>query len=221
MFRTDNYTNYKYSDPNLFEPSGTNSEVVSVCDGTLSEPPEQQVSNVSTEAKKGNLKKCSMKLLPKNTDDTDDVERSHNLNLSSKIAKKKENEDVVAGEESEAVVLECEVKLKDISKKGKKKKKGSQALLENSIKEAEALTSNINHQVDRKNVKKGKKKRSVFKDESEEVFQVENPGEAIFPVTARKKSKEKRSRQSPVKEKLQRNKLSCTKKSKSDSDGVV
>ncbi|XP_022789696.1 myb-like protein V isoform X2 [Stylophora pistillata] len=219
LSRTDNYTDYKYSDPNLFEPNSTNSKVVSVCDGVLSEPPEQQMSNVSTEAKKGNLNKCSEKLLPKKTDDTDDVERSHNLNLPSKIAEEKENEDVVAGEESEAVVLECEVKLKDISKKGKKKE-GSPALLENSIKEAEALTSNINHQADSKNFKKGKG-RSVFKDESEEVFQVESPGEVIFPATARKKSKEKKSRRSTVKEKLQRNKPSFTKKSKSVSDGVA
>lgn len=213
--------NTEDSDPNPFESGSTDGKDVSVI-GALNKPPEQQASKFPKEAKKGNLKKCSKKLPFKKTgsssDEADEVESSHNQNLPSKIAKKMENEDVVAKEKSEAVILECKVKLKDISEKDRKKKGfRSKALLENSIKEFEDSTSNVNHLADSKNVKKGKKKSPVGKNKSE-VFQAESSGEVIFPAAARKKSKGKKSKPSPLQEKSQKKKLSSTKKSKSGYD---
>lgn len=78
-----------------------------------------------------------------------------------------ENEDVVVKEKLEVVILECKVKLKDIFEKYRKKGFRSKVLLENFIKEFEDFISNVNYLVDSKNVKKGKKKSLVGKDELE------------------------------------------------------
>ena len=222
------------SDPNIF--GSTEVKVVSVHDCALHEPPNQHVSKSPQETRKRNSKKRFKKLPLKKTanssDVTNEVESLDMQNLPSEIEEKMENEDVVVIEKSEGKLQECEAKLKDASgkdqekPKDKKKKKGSRALLENSNMESQdqIVTNDINHQAERKDAKKGKKKRSIGKEEElDEVFEVESSGEDVFQSEARRKSEEKKTKHSPIQEKSQRKsnqKLSHTKTSKSGSGNV-
>lgn len=163
--------NIEDSDLNFFEFGSIDGKDVLVI-GVLNKFFEQQVFKFLKEVKKGNLKKCFKKLLFKKIgsffDEVDEVESFYNQNLFLKIVKKMENEDVVVKEKLEVVILECKVKLKDIFEKDRKKKGfRSKVLLENFIKEFEDFISNVNYLVDSKNVKKGKKKSLVGKDELE------------------------------------------------------
>ena len=226
--------NAEDSDPNIF--GSTEVKVVSVHDGALHEPPNQHVSKSPQETRKGNSKKRFKKLALKKTANysevTNEVKSLDMQNLPSEIEEKMEYEDVMVIEKSEGKLQECEAKLKDTSgkdpekPKDKKKKKGSRALLENSNMESQdqIVTNDINHQAERKDAKKGKKKRSVDKEEElDEVFQVESSGEDVFQSETRRKSREKKTEHSPIQEKSQRKsnqKLSRTKKSKSGSGNV-
>lgn len=237
------------SDPYLFNVGSTDVEVVYVHDGVLHVPPKKQkVSKSPQENKKSNSKKRLKKLASKkaasSTDSVSEVEDVDALNTPSDDSEvngekvglpverkststaettlsneemeedKKENEDAVGDNKGDKE----KTKIKKM-----KKKKGSAILDEsdrNSQDQMPVVVDNGNHQEEVKDTKKGKK-RSVTKEEFDDVLQEETPGDDVFQEEAKMKTKGKKKKDSPVSEKPQRKsnqKLSLTKKSKSSSD---
>ncbi|KAJ7372254.1 hypothetical protein OS493_019698 [Desmophyllum pertusum] len=205
------------SDPYLFNIGSTDVEVVSVHDGVLHVPPKKQkVSKSPQENKKSNSKKRLKKLASKkaasSTDSVSEVEDVDALNTPSDDSEvngekvglpverkststaettlsneemeedKKENEDAVGDNKGDKE----KTKIKKM-----KKKKGSAILDEsdrNSQDQMPVVVDNGNHQEEVKDTKKGKK-RSVTKEEFDDVLQEETPGDDVFQEEAKMKTK--------------------------------
>ena len=160
--------------------------------------------------------------------------RSTETSLSNdKMEKEKmETEDVAVVERTEAEVPESDSDFKGNSKGGKEKTKVNKTRKTKrglSLKDSHGNSQDqmpevdVKHQEEIKDVKKGKKKRSLDKGELKEDFQAEIPGDQVIQLDSGIKTKGKKKIDSPVHirpEAKPNKKLSRTKKSKSGSEDM-
>jgi len=240
--------NFEESDPCLFNTGSTDVKVDSVDDSALPVSPKEQKRSMSLPENKRS-KKCLRKLSSKkgtnSSESASEVEDLHpsadsgvsgdkegSLSNDKMKKEKMETEDVAVVERTEAEVLESDSDFKGNSKGGKEKTKVNKTRKTKrglSLKDSDENSQDqmpevdVKHQGEIKDIKKGKKKRSLDKGELKEDFQAEIPGDQVIQLDSGIKTKGKKTIDSLIHKRPEakpNKKLSRTKKSKSGSEDV-